>query len=59
MDTVALYLVVAVMALKPTADDVGVLVAMAAIAVAGVAYVALRLRQIDDEATASAAPLAS
>jgi uncharacterized membrane protein len=57
-DTVVLYLVVAVMALKPTGDDTGILVALAAIMVAGVAYVTLRLRQIDDEA-AHTATLAS
>ena len=56
VDTVVLYLVVAVMALKPTGDDVGILVALAAIVVAGLAYVAMRLRQID-EADAGAARL--
>jgi uncharacterized membrane protein len=50
LDTVVLYLVVAVMALKPTGDDVGFLVALAAIVVAGAAYVILRLRQIDEDA---------
>jgi uncharacterized membrane protein len=53
-DTVVLYLVVAVMALKPTGDDVGLLVAMAVIVVAGAAYVAVRLRQIDEQAGATA-----
>jgi uncharacterized membrane protein len=57
-DTVVLYLVVAVMVLKPTADDVGILVAMGAIVLGGAAYVAVRLRQIDEQA-APAAPLAS
>lgn len=50
-DTVVLYLVVAVMVLKPTGDDVGLLVAMAAIVVAGLAYVATQLRAIDAEST--------
>ena len=56
-DTVVLYLVVAVMALKPTSDDVGLLAVLAAILVAALGYVALRLRAIDDEAGARA-PLA-
>jgi uncharacterized membrane protein len=50
VDTIVLYLVVAVMALKPTSDDVGVLVALAAIVLAGLTYVVLRLRQIDEDA---------
>lgn len=54
VDTIVLYLVVAVMALKPTGDDVGILVALAAIVVAGLGYVALRLRQIDESAVHSA-----
>jgi uncharacterized membrane protein len=57
-DTVVLYLVVAIMALKPTGDDVGILAVLAAIVVAGAAYVALRLRQIDEDA-AQTATLAS
>ena len=52
MDTVVLYLVVAVMVLKPTGDDVGLLVAMAAIVVAGLAWVGMQLRAIDAEAPA-------
>ena len=56
LDTVVLYMVVAVMALKPTGDDVGILVALAAIVVAGAAYVVLRLRQIDESATHAAHP---
>jgi uncharacterized membrane protein len=58
VDTIVLYLVVAVMALKPTGDDVGILVALAAIVVVGLGYVALRLRQIDESA-AQSAPLAT
>ena len=49
VDTVVLYLVVAVMVLKPTGDDVGLLVAMAAIVAAGLAWVAVQLRAIDAE----------
>jgi uncharacterized membrane protein len=56
-DTVVLYLVVAVMALKPTGDDVGILLALGAIVVGGAAYVGLRLRQIDEQ-TGQTAPLA-
>jgi uncharacterized membrane protein len=56
VDTIVLYLVVAVMVLKPTGDDVGLLVAMAAIVAAGLAYVAARLRAIDAESTSAPAP---
>ena len=58
LDTVVLYLVVAVMALKPTGDDVGILAALAVIVVAGAAWVAMRLRQIGEDA-AQTATLAS
>jgi uncharacterized membrane protein len=53
-DTVVIYLVVAVMTLKPTSDDVGLLAVMAAIVVASVAYVMVRLHAIDAEAEAGA-----
>jgi MFS family permease len=43
-DYVVLFLVVADMVLKPTKDDVGTLVAMAAILAAGIAYVVVRAR---------------
>jgi uncharacterized membrane protein len=43
-DYIVLFLVVADMTLKPTKDDVGTLVAMAAILVAGVAYVMVKAR---------------
>lgn len=57
LDTVVLYLVVAIMALKPTGDDVGILAALAVIVVTGAAWVAARLRQIDaDAAPATLAP---
>jgi uncharacterized membrane protein len=45
-DYVVLFLVVADMVLKPTADDVGTLVVMAAILVAGVAYVVVKARSV-------------
>jgi uncharacterized membrane protein len=44
IDTVVLFLVVAVMVLKPTGDDGGVLAAMAAILVAGVALTVSAMR---------------
>lgn len=49
VDTLVLYLVVAVMVLKPTGDDVGLLAVMAALVVGGVAMTALRLRSLDAE----------
>jgi hypothetical protein len=45
-DYIVLFLVVADMVLKPTADDVGTLVVMAAILVAGVAYVVVKARSV-------------
>jgi uncharacterized membrane protein len=45
-DYVVLFLVVADMALKPTNDDVGTLVVMAAILVVGVAYVVVKARSV-------------
>ena len=59
VDTVVLYLVVAVMVLKPTGDDVGLLVAMAAIVAAGLAWVAMQLRAIDAETPASRSAVAA
>ena len=53
VDTVVLYLVVAVMALKPTGDDVALLAVMAALVVAGVGYVLARLRALDEGAAAA------
>jgi hypothetical protein len=55
VDYVVLVLVIADMALKPTGDDVGVLIGMAVIAALGVAYVVMRLNAID--ARAGRAPL--
>ena len=51
VDSVVLYVVVAVMVLKPTGDDVGVLAVMAAVVVAGLVYAGARLRAIDAEST--------
>jgi uncharacterized membrane protein len=45
-DYVVLFLVVADMALKPTKDDVGTLVVMAAILVVGIAYVVIKARSV-------------
>jgi uncharacterized membrane protein len=56
LDTVVLYLVVAVMVLKPTSDDVGLLAVLAAIVVVGAAMVALRLKAIDAQAVQGASP---
>jgi uncharacterized membrane protein len=46
-DYVVLFLVIADMVIKPTGDDVAVLVVMALIALAGVAYIFARVRAID------------
>jgi uncharacterized membrane protein len=46
LDYVVLFLVIADMVMKPTGDDGGLLIAMAAILAAGVAYVVLRLRAL-------------
>jgi uncharacterized membrane protein len=53
IDTVVLFLVVAVMVIKPTGDDVGVLVAMAAIFVAGVGLTLAAVRGRETEAPAT------
>src|SRR4051794_4824532 len=59
VDTVVLFVVVADMVIKPTGDDVGVLIAMALLVFGGVAYVVMKLRAIDAEAaTAAPAPAA-
>lgn len=52
VDTIVLYLVVLVMVAKPTGDDVGLLVAMAAILVVGTAWVLARARAIGAAGTA-------
>jgi uncharacterized membrane protein len=50
IDLVVLYLVVADMVLKPTGDDVGVLVAMAVILLAAIAFFTSRARALAEEA---------
>jgi hypothetical protein len=50
IDSVTLFLVIADMVIKPTGDDVAVLIGMAAILVAGVAYIVSRVRALDAEA---------
>jgi uncharacterized membrane protein len=52
IDYFVLFLVVLDMVVKPTGDDVGLLVAMAAILVVGVAYVVLRARSLTAPAPA-------
>ena len=49
VDYVVLFLVVADMVVKPTGDDAGVLIAMAVILIAGIAYILSRLRALDAE----------
>ena len=51
-DAVVLYLVVAVMTLKPTGEDVAVLGVMGALVAAGLAYTVVRVRAIGAEAAA-------
>jgi uncharacterized membrane protein len=46
-DYVVLLLVIADMVIKPTGDDVGVLIAMALIAIAGVSYIVVSLRAVE------------
>jgi hypothetical protein len=53
IDTVVLFLVVAVMVMKPTGDDAGLLVAMAAILVAGVGLTLAGVRSAQTEAPAT------
>jgi uncharacterized membrane protein len=54
IDTVVLFLVVADMVIKPTGDDVGILVAMAAIFVGGLALTLGSVRSAQAEAAATA-----
>jgi uncharacterized membrane protein len=49
LDYVVLFLVIGDMVIKPTGDDAGVLVAMAVILAAGIAYIMIRLRALDAE----------
>jgi hypothetical protein len=53
VDTVVLFLVVAVMVTKPTGDETGLLLAMAAILVGGVAATLATVRNAHAQATAS------
>jgi hypothetical protein len=46
---VTLFLVIADMVIKPIGDDVGVLIGMAAILIAGIAYIVIRVRALDTE----------
>jgi uncharacterized membrane protein len=57
LDYVVLFLVIGDMVIKPTGDDGAVLIVMALIAVAGVAYIVMGLRALDarEEPAASAA----
>jgi hypothetical protein len=54
VDYVVLTLVVFDMVIKPTGDDAGVLIGMALIALAGVAYIVMSLRAIDAREPAAA-----
>ncbi|HEX2233282.1 MAG TPA: DUF2269 family protein [Thermoleophilaceae bacterium] len=50
VDQVVLFLVILDMVAKPTRDDVELLILMAAVLAAGIAYIVTRLRAIDAEA---------
>jgi hypothetical protein len=54
VDYVTFALVVLDMVAKPTGDDTGLLVAMAAILVAGIAYILVSVRAIDTRGRAAA-----
>jgi uncharacterized membrane protein len=49
LDYVTLFLVIADMVIKPIGDDVGVLIGMAAILIAGIADIVIRVRALDTE----------
>jgi uncharacterized membrane protein len=53
VDQVVLALVIFNMVVKPTGDDPAVLIAMALVLIAGIGYIAMRLRAIDDGARAA------
>ena len=55
IDLVVLYLVVADMAIKPTGDDVGVLVGMALIVIAAVLFFTSRARALSEPGESSTA----
>ena len=54
LDYVVLFLVIADMVVKPTGDDAGMLIGMAVILVAGIAYILSRVRALDAEREALA-----
>jgi uncharacterized membrane protein len=54
LDYVVLFLVIGDMVVKPTGDDVAVLIGMALIALAGVAYIVMGLRALDARQAAPA-----
>lgn len=58
-DQVVLAVVIFDMVAKPTGDDVAVLIAMALVVIAGVAYIVTRVRAIDAEAGPAATAPAS
>ena len=49
LDYVVLFLVIADMVIKPTGDDAAVLIGMAVILIAGIAFILSRLRALDAE----------
>jgi Predicted integral membrane protein (DUF2269) len=59
VDQVVLAVVIFDMVAKPTGDDVGVLIAMAAVVVAGLGYIVARLKAIDAEAQSTPATAAA
>ena len=58
LDYVVLFLVIADMVLKPTGDDAAVLIVMALIAIAGVAYVVMGVRALQAQVEGQAQPAA-
>ncbi|MEA2406163.1 MAG: hypothetical protein QOE69_282 [Thermoleophilaceae bacterium] len=56
VDYIVLFIVVADMVIKPTGDDVAVLIGMALIAIAGLAYILTSLRAIDERSKAAPTP---
>jgi uncharacterized membrane protein len=54
IDQIVLFVVVADMAMKPTGDDVGLLIAMAVVILAGAAWIVSRARAVEVPGTAEA-----
>ena len=54
LDYVVLFLVIGDMVIKPTGDDPAVLIVMALIAIAGIAYVVMGVRSLDAQAQPAA-----